>query len=353
MDMADYDAAISLFEEAAHESSALDFSDGIALAAAGIADAEERIILAKRAQAEDFLSQGYDHFTYSHYAEAIACFEAAMEIYEELDDDEGIYYSRARITLVEVMIAHWEAMDAQQNNDGPDAGEPGGSAGATETPDAPDAPDAPDGPYPPVAPDSNEPLSNYDHNRSISFDLGTFIDNQNRGLASQVRMGGSDGRNEGWYNGCGWIAAYNALIIMGDPLHPAEIVNHFETSGGTVFDGVLGTYPHAIERFFRDRGYEVRHTLFPGITTNVDNAIRGGSVGILAFMHTSAAHFVTIEYREEDDRFIVYNDSFARRRSQSLGFESDQHLGAAIDSVQALVRNTSEILFTFSLIIIS
>jgi len=166
-------------------------------------------------------------------------------------------------------------------------------------------------------------------------------------------MGMREGLNEGWYNGCGWVAAYNALIIMGNPQHPAEIVKSFEERGGTAFGGVFGTYPNAIEEYLRSFGYSVSHTLFPQLSINIDETIRNSKVGILAYLHTNAAHYITIEYREDIEKFIVYNDSFARTRSANLGFQNYTDTGSAIDSVAALISSTREIIFSFSLIVVS
>ena len=198
-----------------------------------------------------------------------------------------------------------------------------------------------------------EALANYVHNLGIKFDLSTMVTNQNERPANQIRMGTAEGLNEGWYNGCGWIAAYNALIRLGNPQHPAEIVWHFETSGGTVLGGVFGTYPHSIEAYFKSLGYDVKHTLFPQVTLDIDEAIKTSGVSILAYLHSGAAHYVMVEYREDIDKFVVYNDSFARRRSTDLGFQSLTNTGSAIDSVSALIKETSEIIISFSLITIS
>jgi hypothetical protein len=86
---------------------------------------------------------------------------------------------------------------------------------------------------------------------------------------------------------------------------------------------------------------------------DIDEAIKASRVSILAYAHTSAAHYIAIEYNEDLDKFIVYNDSFARTRSAALGFENSTGAGAAIDSVSALISNTRSILFSFSLIAIS
>jgi tRNA nucleotidyltransferase (CCA-adding enzyme) len=88
------------------------------------------------------------------------------------------------------------------------------------------------------------------------------------------------------------------------------------------------------------------------MTKSIDDAIKTSRVSILAYMHTSAAHYIAIEYNEEIDMFIVYNDSFAQTRSTTLGL-TNTNPGAAIDSVSALITNTRSILFTLSLIVVS
>jgi len=270
---------------------------------------------------------GEQYYKDSKYAEALEYFEKALEIYIELSDQQNIVLTKARIDFSELKLAEMEinnqekpVVDDDTQND-------------TEEP--------------------IEPSPNYEHNLSINFDLRTLIDNQNQSPANQVRMGIRDGLNEGWYNGCGWVATYNALIILGNPKHPADIVKHFEESGGIAFGGVFGTYPNAIEEYLRSFGYRVDHTAFPQVSTNIDEVIKNSQVSILAYLHTSAAHYVTIVYREDIDKFIVYNDSFARTMSSNLGYQSYAETGAVIDSVAALINNTREILFSFSLIVVS
>jgi len=332
------ESAISLYEEARTIATTLSFAEGMDLAAAGIAEMQERIAVAKRYEAMLFLIQGDQNSLDEQYIEAIEQYNAAMEIYRELNDEQSIASTTERIGFAERRLEEKERREAQAAQEAQEAQEAQDKQTVQDTQSDP-------------APAQNETESNYDHNKSINFNLSTLIDYQNRRPANQIRMGSTDGRNEGWYNGCGWIATYNALILLGNPQHPADIVNHFETSGGTVFGGVFGTYPKAILEYLL--GYAksgVSSFNLPQITTNIDNEIKNARVGILAYAHTSAAHYVTIEYREDIGKFVVYNDSFARARSASLGLENETRAGAAIDSVIAWINETPEILFTFSLI---
>ena len=372
------DSALSLFEQANLEeaivvyegalllAASLSFPEGEALALEGIYDTTQRIIQRKRASAAAFVSLGEWSLSNSFYTNAIENFQNALEIYEELSDPENIESVLAKIALAEYrveearlaqerlaqerleqerleqerleqerleqeLLAEQEhqnaAAQAAEESSVAQENPPGGTGGRFDV--------------------------NYAHNRSIDFDLTTLIDNQNQSPANLILMGTTPGLNEGWYNGCGWISAYNALIILGNPVHPAEIVNHFEVNRGAVMGGILGTFPHAIERFFVDMNYDVTHTLFPQVSANLDEIIRASRVSILAYSHTRAAHFIAIEYREDLGVFIVYNDSFARRRNATHNFGNHTDVGTSIDSINSLIRYTPEILFSFSLITIN
>jgi len=338
--------ALSLYNEALSLATALPFEDGIELATESIEYTEELIFLVRFAEATELESQGIMHFLNGDYLKAIAHLLDAYEIYYELGETLRVAAVLARINTAEHNIEEQYRLAAEEEQRRLDEEqlrlEEEQRRQEEQNAQSPDSSDD----------DPDRVLSNYEHNRSIYFDMRTPIDRQGQPPASLVRMGGREGMNEGWYNGCGWIAAYNALLILDNPMHPAEIVDHFETRGGTVLDGMFGTFPHAIERLFVELGYSVNHRIFPQVRHNLDNEIRNSRVAILAYMHTSAAHFIVIEYRPEDGRFIVYNDSFARRRSTALGLENASDHGAVIDSVNALIRETPEMLFSFSLITI-
>jgi len=330
----EYDAAISIYEKAKTVASSLIFTEGITITESGIEEMHRLIIRAKRIEAAELLTRGDEFFDDNEYMQAIGSYYSALEIYLELDDHLYIILIMERLELSEQKLAEASIEEQPSQDDTP--GDPQGESGDDEDEE-----------------EEVEVMSNYQHNLGIDFDLNTLIDHQNRRPANQIKMGSTEGMNEGWYNGCGWVATYNALNILGDPKHPAEIVRYFEENRGTVFGGLFGTYPNAIEGYLKSLGYSVDHTIFPQITLNIDNEIKASRVSILAYAHTSAAHYVTIVYNEEIDKFIVYNDSFARARSAELDLTHTTNVGAAIDSVTALIKNTRSILFSFSLIVVS
>jgi len=319
--ISDYEAAIVKYNEARTIAVALSFNDGIDAADSGIDYMQEQIINAKRREAIEYYEEGDFLLNNKLFEEALLSFNKSLEIFTQIEDHDNILQVKVKIEYTEDMLRKSEAEP------------PPVDSGIQDDPGT-----------------AGEVSANYKHNIDLFFDLKTPIDDQNRSPANQVRMGSGDGTNEGWYNGCGWISAYNALIILGTPQHPADIVEYFEESGGTVLDGMFGTYPNAIENYLESLGYNTGQTLFPGLVTNIDETIKSSKVSILAYAHTSAAHYITVEYREDIAKFVVYNDSSARTRSADLGFQNETNIGAALDSITAFINNTSNILFSFSLI---
>jgi len=339
-DASDYPAALSVYEDATAIAYALSFHDGVVMAAAGIEDVQERIIIAKRVEASGLFFQGEQLFFNGSYTDAIIYYKNALQIYIELGDKEDIRITGSRIEASERKLAEIAFNEQSDDDDTLDSA----LEGDISNDDTSDDDSSDDNQL------HEEPVSNYEFNLGIYFDMTTLIDNQNRRPANQVRMGANEGFNEGWYNGCGWVATYNALILLGNPVHPAEIVRYFEASGGTVLGGIFGTYPNTIEAYLKGLGFNVNHTLFPQLSGGIDDAVKASRVCILAYAHTSAAHYIAVEYREDIDKFVVYNDSLAGNRSSSLGFQNETSVGAAIDSVTEFILSTPDILFLFSFI---
>jgi len=345
-----YEYALGIFERALELAVSLSFDYGVRLSQSLIYETEQRIIEAKRAIAREHEALGDLYYESAQFEQAIAEFQNAMDIYREIRDLDAFAEARRKRIAAEQALAAYLAEIQRLEAERLEAERLEAERLETERIEAERLEE--EALSEASEQDEQNLDENYEHNRGIHFDLITPIDNQNASPANLIRMGRRPGLNEGWYNGCGWIAAYNALIILGQPVHPAEIVNHFETNRGTVLDGVFGTFPHAIENFLEHSGRNVSHTLFPR-SGDIDEAIRSWGIGILAYSHTRAAHFITIRYDRDEGVFIVYNDSFARRRSAALGLENITEIGAAVDSVAALMRETSEILFSFSLITVN
>ena len=96
------------------------------------------------------------------------------------------------------------------------------------------------------------------HHRKLSIQRLTRIPEGER-----RQMGSS-------FNGCGWIAAYNALQLLGRPLPPWEIIDALEP--GVVLRGYLGLSPFALRRFFKRLGFSAKLWFLPMFLSPAQNA---------------------------------------------------------------------------------
>lgn len=68
------------------------------------------------------------------------------------------------------------------------------------------------------------------------------------------------GRYDMGYNGCELIAMHNAAILLGHPLVLCDIVRDFESGFNTVLGAIFGTDPHAVGRYMKKKGFEIKKT---------------------------------------------------------------------------------------------
>lgn len=144
-------------------------------------------------------------------------------------------------------------------------------------------------------------------NRAAAID--GFLHNQSEAPARQLRYGFFSSA----YNGCGWIAAYNACRVLGENVPPAEIISDFERYGAILF-GLFGTFPAALTHFFRRRGCRAEST---GRRERFDALAAASDVCILWYWHPRGAHFITV--RPTTDGFVGYNVYSDSKRPVLLG----------------------------------
>jgi hypothetical protein len=105
--------------------------------------------------------------------------------------------------------------------------------------------------------------------------------------------------------GCGWIATYNALRLMGRKADPEQLIRYYERqlplihgNGGTIIQGPA--------LFFQKHGFPVQ-TL--SVTERFDEAAKEADVCILFYFWRNqwkvGAHFVTVQYK--NGKFTGYN----------------------------------------------
>ena len=171
--------------------------------------------------------------------------------------------------------------------------------------------------------------------------------NQHASLAEKASgaMWGHDtptepGAGWGWYNGCGWVATYNAALLLGRVIHPAEIIRFYESVNGALVQGMFGLNPAAVGMFFRSIDVMQQTHNMP---ESVDDLIRGSTVSILLYMRDDvSAHFVTVHYDQALGMFRVFNDgrAIAADGSGSAPLEDDFLIGpAVIPSVDEWLQN--------------
>lgn len=105
--------------------------------------------------------------------------------------------------------------------------------------------------------------------------------------------------------GCGWIAAYNALLLLGDRELPEVLIRWFERAL-PVIHGNLGTWITAPATFMKRRGYRVETILR---RDRFDEALETCDAAILFYWwHQKlrlGAHFVALHKTPEG--IVGYN----------------------------------------------
>ena len=105
--------------------------------------------------------------------------------------------------------------------------------------------------------------------------------------------------------GCGWIAVYNALLLMGYRSEPEELIRYFERMV-PVIHGNMGTTLLGPTICMKQVGFS---TKVSADVQEFDELAKQGDVCILFYRWVKpwkyGAHFVTLEYR--DGEFWGYN----------------------------------------------
>ena len=133
------------------------------------------------------------------------------------------------------------------------------------------------------------------------FNFSGFIYGQKNGAASKLKFGNYYSS----YNGCGWVATYNALLILNKKIHPACIIRFYETRFSFV-NGLSGIRINAVVSYFKKAGYKVSKLYN---SKRFDNNAKKASVSILWYSNKWSAHYVAIKWEGKGNKFIVYNES--------------------------------------------
>ena len=105
--------------------------------------------------------------------------------------------------------------------------------------------------------------------------------------------------------GCGWIATYNALRLMGRKARPEELIRYYERQV-PLLHGNAGTIGQGPAWFFRQHGFSVE-TL--SVESRFDETAKNADVCILFYYWRRklkfGAHFVAVQHK--DGKFTGYN----------------------------------------------
>ena len=106
--------------------------------------------------------------------------------------------------------------------------------------------------------------------------------------------------------GCGWIATYNALQLLGLPAEPEELIRYYQRRF-PLLNGTFGTFLPNVAGFFRRIGFDGARLVRR--RSAFDTAAAVGEVCILYFWWRDGlrfgTHFAAVERRE--DGFWGYN----------------------------------------------
>lgn len=167
--------------------------------------------------------------------------------------------------------------------------------------------------------------TNYYHNKIVekSFtnfnDLG-FITHQNNAKDFQFGLANSD------FNGCAWVAIYNACNVLNIDISIAEIIKELDLFALNAY-GLLGGNPLYVKSFFEKRGYDVNIHLNKN---NFNTAATNSDVSIIGYVWHNildGGHFqVMINCEQYPNTFQLYNSTYIKTMETYLTEKSNSHM---------------------------
>ena len=141
------------------------------------------------------------------------------------------------------------------------------------------------------------------NNKSLSFTSYIFNQKDPNSNANKVLMGGYPSS----FNGCGWIAIYNALISMGKFEHPAEIVKWLVENNGLSFGGAFGVKAKSVEEYFNASGYKA-NIFYKDFETHAKN----GDAVVMRYSWYKGGlnygeHYIAGSYNSQASEYEFYN----------------------------------------------
>lgn len=128
-----------------------------------------------------------------------------------------------------------------------------------------------------------------------------LIYNQNKMPEAHKRYGLRSSSN----TGCGWVATYNALVLLGRNPEPQKLIKYYE-SHFPIVNGNFGTFILNVVKLFKELKYEVKVT---DNKSRFDELAKNSDVCVM-FYHwrkkfSFGAHYVALHYN--DGLYTGYN----------------------------------------------
>ncbi|MCI9415261.1 MAG: RHS repeat-associated core domain-containing protein, partial [Clostridiales bacterium] len=149
---------------------------------------------------------------------------------------------------------------------------------------------------------ARDSLNNYESNTVAQQGFrGGFIDDQNDfGQFTMGRSGADD-------SGCGWIAAYNAMIMLGNPQDPADVIRYFDNAWGSLALGALGVNPFVMSGYFESQGYSVNRVTVGLSEGSRDFYSQRAEACVMLYTHSEGMHYIA--YKWNGVKYVAYNDN--------------------------------------------
>jgi len=145
----------------------------------------------------------------------------------------------------------------------------------------------------------NNKLNNKNYINNSRYKFNKCIINQSwNPKVRKIKMG----LYTGDYNGCGWIAIYNALrLLRCYTIQPKNIMAYLERYGQLLYC-TFGVSPWSIANYMSYIGYSVYMETSP---KSINTKFKKYRVCILMYLHNKGAHYITITYK--NGYYYAYN----------------------------------------------
>ena len=155
---------------------------------------------------------------------------------------------------------------------------------------------------------------NFSNNKK--YEVKGIINDQSKYSDLRIGLWGSD------HSGCGWIAVYNVMILLGSPQSAADVIRYYDPHY-TILYGTFGINPLAIPNYYLSKGFHSMHNTIPFVMPdNIEAVAQNSTACILFYSHSEGAHYTALQWN--GTQYNIYNDiipnsSSIKNYMQSVG----------------------------------